>query len=404
MDVAGNVSPRSPGVSAGVLTRPAITHSIFSEPSTIIQGNGFLYTLNAAANPGPPAFTTLSGPPGMTLTRFAGPNPLQDYAVVQWQPTAAQLGTFSFTVSASNPNTTGASVTYSVTVLPNGTDTVPPTPVAQLTASGISFDHATLSWTAAGDNIGIANYHIVATHFGVPNQVLTLDVPGANLTTPLTALLPAAGYVFTMPPQPPQPPVLPVINIYALDAEGAEVASGAPNIASFRVTHDFPATAPVGFMFAMGGSAREGVDYTLSPSAGVIASGFLGRWFSFARGTTEAIIEVNPIHDLLIENTETATMSLYTPPFIGFPEGGFNGWDPGTFGFYYGTSPSATVSILDIDTAPPVWTVEASTDLVNWEVIGTTDPSGESGDFVDVSVGDFPSRFYRFVPIAPAAQ
>ena len=200
VDAAGNISARSPGVSAGVLTLPVITHTIFSEPSTIIQGNGFLYTLSAAANPGPPTFTTLSGPAGMTLTRTTGANPLQDYAVVQWQPTAAQLGTFNFTVSASNPNTTGASVTYSVTVLPNGTDTIPPTPVAQLTASAISFDHCTLSWTAAGDNIGVTNYHIVATHFGVPNSIVTLNIPGNTLTTPLTGLLASAGYTVAITP------------------------------------------------------------------------------------------------------------------------------------------------------------------------------------------------------------
>ncbi len=53
--------------------------------------------------------------------------------------------------------------------------------------------------------------------------------------------------------------------------------------------------------------------------------------------------------------------------------------------------------------APAVWTVEASTDLVTWEEIGTADPSGESGDFVDVNAGDFPSRFYRFRPISAPA-
>ena len=200
VDAAGNISARSPGVSASVLTLPVITHTIASEPSTIIQGNGFLYTLSASANPGPPIFTTISGPAGMTLTRIAGANPLQDYAVVQWQPTAAQLGTFNFTVSASNPNTTGASVTYSVTVLPNGTDTIPPTPVAQLTASAISFDRCTLSWTPAGDNIGVTNYRIVATHFGVPNQIVTRNIPGNTLTTPLTGLLASAGYTVAITP------------------------------------------------------------------------------------------------------------------------------------------------------------------------------------------------------------
>ena len=203
VDAAGNVSLLSPSVSAAVLTLPVITHTNAAESATVIVGNSFLYTLSAAANPGPPTFSTFTGPEGMTVTRTGGANPLLDYAVVQWQPTAAQVGVNTFTVSATNPNTTGGSATFTVTVLPNGTDTVPPTPVAQMTASAISFDRCTLTWTPAGDNIGVTNYHIVATHFGVPgqpNHIVTLDIPGANLTTLLTGLLPASGYNVSITP------------------------------------------------------------------------------------------------------------------------------------------------------------------------------------------------------------
>ncbi len=192
----------------------------------------------------------------------------------------------------------------------------------------------------------------------------------------VTATATRSVYVFVAPPEPPQPPVLPHINIYALDAEGAEVAAGAPNVASFRVTHDFPATATVGFLFAIGGTAKEGIDYTLS-SVAPLTSGFLGRWFTFPAGTTEAVIEVNPIDDLLIESAETVTMSLYTPPFIGFNEGGPQGYDPGTFGFYYGPNSTATVSILDNDTAPPPFpliTITA-TDPVATETLDGSDPA-----------------------------
>ena len=64
----------------------------------------------------------------------------------------------------------------------NGTtDTIPPTPVAQMTASAIFFD----SWTPAGHHIGVANYRIVATHFGLPgqaNHVTTLPMPVTNFS------------------------------------------------------------------------------------------------------------------------------------------------------------------------------------------------------------------------------
>ena len=199
---------------------------------------------------------------------------------------------------------------------------------------------------------------------------LTVQVTNSHGVTAAKTL---SVYVFTAPPPPPPPPVLPVINIYALDAEGAEVEAGSPNPASFRVTHNFPANSTVGFLFAIGGSAKEGVDYTLSSGAGAIAGSFLGRWFTFPAGTTEAQIFVNPSDDLLIENAETVTMSLYTPPFIGFNEGGPQGYDPGTFGFYYGTNSSASVSILDNDVTPPPFplvTISAS------DPVGTETPDG----------------------------
>ena len=151
-------------------------------------------------------------------------------------------------------------------------------------------------------------------------------------------------------------PNVPIINIYALDAQGAEVSAGAANIASFRVTHSHPASATVGFLFAIGGTAREGVDYTLS-SAGTFSSGLFGNWFTFPPGTTEAVIEVHPVDDLFIESSESVSLSLHTPPFIGFNEGGPNGFEPGTFGFLYGPNSTASVSILDNDTTPPPFPV-----------------------------------------------
>lgn len=201
---------------------------------------------------------------------------------------------------------------------------------------------------------------------------LTVSVTNSNGVSTTTT---RSVYVFVAPPQPPQPPVLPTINIFPLDAQGAEVAAGAQNVASFRVTHDFPASATVSFLFAIGGTAREGIDYTLS-TPGMNGS-FLGRWFTFPPGTTEAVISVNPVDDLLIESTETVTLSLYTPPFIGFNEGGPQGYDPGTFGFYYGPNFTATVSILDNDVAPPPFpliTITA-TDPVGSETMDDSDPA-----------------------------
>ena len=213
--------------------------------------------------------------------------------------------------------------------------------------------------------------------FTAPNVIyhVTVQVTASNGRTTTSAPVPV--YAFRAPPQPPQPPVLPIINIYALDATGTEVASGSPDTASFRVTHNFPATATVGFLYAIGGTAKPGTDYTLS-YGGVVSSSFLGQWFTFPPGTTEAIIDITPVDDLLIENPETVTMSLYTPPYIGFCECANNGFDPGTFGFYYGPNYTATVNILSNDTTPPPFPLIT---------IAASDPSGtETPDGSDPAV------------------
>ena len=137
----------------------------------------------------------------MTFTPTTGPLSNNVYVVVQWQPAAGQVGTTSFTATATNENAT-TSTTFNVVVLPGATDLVPPTPVALLTASGIANDRCNLAWTPAGDNVGVVNYHFVATHFGATsNHVVTLDVSGANTNAALLGLLSSAGYTVAITPR-----------------------------------------------------------------------------------------------------------------------------------------------------------------------------------------------------------
>ncbi len=199
VDAAGNISPLHIGYNS-VLTLPAITPAASTVFPSVIQGNAFLTTISVSGTPNA-AFSSLTGPAGMSFTHVAGANTNADYVVVQWQPGAQFVGTNTFTANATNANTTGSSTTFKVVVLPNGTDTIAPTPVAQMTASGISFDRCNLNWTPAGDNIGVVNYHLVATHFGaISNHVITRDVPGANTNTVLSGLLANAGYTVVITP------------------------------------------------------------------------------------------------------------------------------------------------------------------------------------------------------------
>jgi hypothetical protein len=323
-------------------------------------------------------------------------------------------------------------------------DDVPPPPTVTITAPGpnaaaASGHPVTVNFTASAVDGYIVSYDLLregstvasgltnlpaSTPAGTPFTgtgsvtftgsngfgYLSVRVTNSNGVSATSAVV--AVYVFVAPPDPPPPPVLPIINIYPFDAEGAEVSVGSPNVASFRVTHDFPASATVSFLFAIGGTAREDVDYTLS-SAGTLSSGLFGRWFTFPAGTTETEILVEPVDDLLIESAETVTMSLYTPPFIGFNEGGPNAFEPGTFGFYYGTNPSASVSILDNDTTPPPFPVItlAATDAIATETTDGSDPvvftvtrtSGPTDVPLTVNYAlTIPARTSIFITPAPA--
>jgi hypothetical protein len=164
-------------------------------------------------------------------------------------------------------------------------------------------------------------------------------------------------------PPPQSEPLLPEINIFPLDPEGAEAPSAEPNAASFRVTHNFAPTAVVRFLFSLGGTAVEGEDYRLVPDFQTSLSP-VGRWFTFPAGQTEAEITIAPVDDQLVEEDKTVTLSLHTPPM--------NGSNPDTsgatlkewrdsFGFAYGATFSAMITILDDDIVPPPFAVVSMT-------------------------------------------
>lgn len=201
VDAAGNVSPRSATLAASSTPAPVIAHAIPAEPTQIIQGSSFFFTLSATAIPAP-GFIAFSGPSGMTFTPTSGKDTNSAYAVVQWMPTAAQLGTNTFSATATNLNAT-ATTYFTVVVLPSTTDTLAPTPVGLLVAEGTTWDRCRLRWTPAGDNIGIGTYTIKAIHvggLGSTNHVLNLTLDGGTTNTVLAGLLPSAGYTITITP------------------------------------------------------------------------------------------------------------------------------------------------------------------------------------------------------------
>jgi hypothetical protein len=161
---------------------------------------------------------------------------------------------------------------------------------------------------------------------------------------------------------------LPVINVFPLDAEAGEGPAGDPQTASFRLTHSFPPSANVSFLFTLGGTAREGADFRIGSGANLSTNVF-GRWFTFPTGQNEALLTIAPIDDLLVEPEETIALSLYTPPFNGTPGVTPEQWRD-AFGFAFGGNAVATVSLRSDDQAPPAFAVVsvAATDATAAEI------------------------------------
>jgi subtilisin family serine protease/Ca2+-binding RTX toxin-like protein len=142
---------------------------------------------------------------------------------------------------------------------------------------------------------------------------------------------------------------LPVITVAATDASAAETIPGATtNPGKYTLTRTGVTTSALTVNVLMSGTATNGTDYTSIPTTA-----------TFAIGSTTALVNLNVIDDILVEQTiETAILTVGT----------------GT-GYTVGTTPSATVNITDNDVALPVITV-AATDASAAETIpgATTNP------------------------------
>ena len=146
--------------------------------------------------------------------------------------------------------------------------------------------------------------------------------------------------------QPPPPPPA-TFSIIALDDEAAETLPGEPpNLGRFLFTMT-GTPGDIFFQYGFAGTAREGVDYTLS----------FGPWNSTNIGVTNIVsqeITVVPVDDYLLEGTETVKMQLCFVEIafiygVGAPIGVFcTGDTPGL---------NATINLLDNDTTPPPFPV-----------------------------------------------
>ena len=321
----------------------------------------------------------------------------------------------AFTLTRTAPATNELTVNYALAAA-----TANPT-VSRIAVNGV--DYETLSGVAVIPAGALTTTIAVNPIFDTwleGNETVTLIVlPATN--SPPRYLLDAGGINFaTVTIRDYAPTNVPIVSIRATDSQAYETLVTS-RTGTLLVTRHGSATNDLTLPYAISGAASNGVDYVTLPGFVTIPS-----------SNTSAVILIDPIADGVAEPEETVALTLPSPPLDVFPP-------PYLLGTALTIYHSAGVSIRDQVLAPqppaglsrrhrivwlrrhrhvivplPVapiitaaadtnvvataWAVEASSDLLTWQEIGTTDDPEE---FVDVDAGDAPQRFYRFRELPP---
>lgn len=129
-----------------------------------------------------PSLKVVGGPKGMTINSTTG--------LVFWTPSGAP-GTYTATITATSAAGT-ASLPFTYVVYAVGTDLFSPTAPGTPTFSKVTHTGATVSWTAATDNVGVAGYLVYVYSFGMilPQSFTS---PGPGLSMDLSTLLPGSS-------------------------------------------------------------------------------------------------------------------------------------------------------------------------------------------------------------------
>jgi hypothetical protein len=192
--------------------------------------------------------------------------------------------------------------------------------------------------------------------------------------------------------------------------------------ALMSVSRTGPSASALTVAYDVSGTATNGVDFVALPGA-----------VTFAPGVSNVPIVITPIPDGTAEAFETVVLALqppapnvFPPPYlVGTPGSGgatirdFITWNTRRFPVrWYGPHNNYThttflvpvpthmvvtntVTLAVATNAAPCWIIEASTNMVNWVQVGTSDSTTAAGavdGFVDTEAGNFPQRFYRTRP------
>lgn len=392
-NVVNTVQYFSGSTSIGILTNASgvlLTNTVQANPflllwSNVPPGN---FTLTAVATDRSGLMAT--SPPVTIHVLTNLPPPPVPFIVSFWYPTNGQI----FVAPANIGVHARLTDSNLVTTVQYFSDT---TSIGIVTnVSGVLLTNSTqanpffLLWS----NVPAGNYRLTA---------VATDIAGLTATSP-----PVYIYVVTNLP--------PAVNIYATDPVAIEGTNynnwfnpgtwvtnyiGGTNTATFLVRRDSGTNADLTVYYAIGGTASNGVDYLVLPGSITIPA-----------GQRYALITVLPLDDSdsAYRRYDTVLLGLImptnTPP-----------------AYMLGPSPRAGAVILEenflsmlhptihamVDSSMHVslpannglnFTLQISTDLINWVSVCTNTVLKGSAQFVDPNAGGTPNLYYRIVPAA----
>lgn len=283
---------------------------------------------------------------------------------------------------------------------------------ANIRIDAVTVDHdgyaPMVEFFASGRKIGEQEIHFIQPPLdGTPIEFSFVwsNVAAGSYTLTVKATDDGGAMAFSAPVgirvgtnQPPPSPTNVVVQITAIDSYATEgpytnSTTRGTNTATFLVGRAGPTNDPVTVRYHIGGTASNGVDYEA-----------LSGEVTIPAGARKARIVIVPIDDSVMEDTETVVLEL--APSTSDPPA-----------YVIGRSRRAAAIITDNDAAPPptmalagglfhvcvaagggeYYRIEASSNLTDWETLGTGTVSDGAVHFVDPDVQALPYRFYRAV-------
>jgi hypothetical protein len=195
---------------------------------------------------------------------------------------------------------------------------------------------------------------------------------------------------------------LPVVTVSARDAWAVEPAANNtdPNTATFRIRRSGPTNQPLVVAYSVGGTAVNGTDYeTLSGMATIQA------------GRRSALVTVRPRADTLPEGLESVMVRLQQANAAGSYAIGrpslaialISDEPVSPPGPRCTVLPGGLVHVSFAADPPQNFRLEASADLLEWEILCDTLSSDGAWHFVDGEMNLHGRRFYRLTP-EPAVE